>query len=146
LILIGPSSGSPGSCLTRRDFASREWFDAACQLAHLRPHVLLESGAPSTLVALAAVGYGIAVVPSNVRIPRAGVRAVPLVQRGAPIGRWLSLAWTPGASWRRTPTTSWTSWSRTPAVRRPSRPPSGARRRCRVRKTLASPGEPELTR
>ena len=81
--------------LTRRDFASREWFDAACQLARLRPRVLLESGAPSTLVALAAVGYGIAIVPSNVRIPRAGVRAVPLVQRGAPIGRWLSLAWDP---------------------------------------------------
>ena len=81
--------------LTRRDFASREWFDAACQLAHMRPRVLLESGAPSTLVALARVGYGIAVVPSNVRIPRNGVRAVPLVQRGAPIGRWLSLAWDP---------------------------------------------------
>ena len=81
--------------LTRRDFASREWFDAACQLAHLRPRVLLESGAPSTLVALARVGYGVAVVPSNVRIPRNGVRAVPLVQRGAPIGRWLSLAWDP---------------------------------------------------
>src|SRR5258705_851815 len=84
--------------LTRRDFASREWFDAACQLAHLRPRVLLESGAPSTLVALARVGYGIAVVPSNVRIPRNGVRAVPLVQRGAPIGRWLSLAWDPRRS------------------------------------------------
>ena len=81
--------------LTRRDFASREWFDAACQVAHLRPRVLLESGAPSTLLALAQVAYGIAIVPSNVRLPRKGVRAVPLVQRGAPIGRWLSLAWDP---------------------------------------------------
>jgi DNA-binding transcriptional LysR family regulator len=81
--------------LTRRDFASRTWFDAACQTAHLRPHVLLESGSPSTLVALAQVGYGIAIVPSNVRIPRDGLRVVPLVQRGAPIGRWLSLAWDP---------------------------------------------------
>ena len=61
--------------LTRRDFASREWFDAACRVAHM--------------------GYGIAIVPSNVRIPREGLRAVPLVQRGAPIGRWLSLAWDP---------------------------------------------------
>src|SRR6185295_13264162 len=26
--------------LTRRDFASREWFDAACQVAHMRPRVL----------------------------------------------------------------------------------------------------------
>jgi LysR family cyn operon transcriptional activator len=85
--------------LTRRDFASREWFDSACQTAHLRPRVLLESGAPSTLVALARVGYGIAVgiavVPSNVRIPRDGLRVVPLVQRGTPIGRWLGVAWDP---------------------------------------------------
>ena len=81
--------------LTRRDFASREWFDAACQMAHLRPRILLESGAPSTLVALARVGYGIAVVPSNVRIPRDGLRVVPLVQRGTPIGRWLGVAWDP---------------------------------------------------
>ena len=81
--------------LTRRDFASREWFDAACQIARVRPRVLLESGAPSTLVALARVGYGVAVVPSNVRVPRDGLRAVPLVQRGTPIGRWLSIAWDP---------------------------------------------------
>jgi LysR family cyn operon transcriptional activator len=57
--------------------------------------VLLESGAPSTLVALAQAGYGIAIVPSNVRIPRGGVRALPLVQRGTPIGRWASVAWDP---------------------------------------------------
>jgi LysR family cyn operon transcriptional activator len=81
--------------ITRRDFASREWFDVACQLAHIRPRVLLESGAPSTLVALAQVGYGIAIVPSAVRIPQRGVRAVPLVQGGTPIGRWLTIAWDP---------------------------------------------------
>ena len=81
--------------LPRRDFASREWFDAACQIAHLRPRVLLESGAPSTLVALAQAAYGVAIVPSNVRMPRGGIRAVPLVQAGVPIGRWLSLAWDP---------------------------------------------------
>lgn len=81
--------------LLRREFASREWFDTASQVAHLRPRVLLESGAPSALVALARAGYGIAIVPSNVRIPRRGLRAVPLVQRGAPIGRWLGIAWDP---------------------------------------------------
>lgn len=81
--------------LLRRGFASREWFDTASQAAHMQPHVLLESGAPSTLVALAHAGYGIAIVPSSVRIPRGGVRAVPVVQRGAPIGRWLGIAWDP---------------------------------------------------
>ena len=81
--------------VTRRDFGSRTWFEAACQMAHIRPHVLLESGAPPTLVALAQTGYGIAIVPSNARIPRAGLRAVPLVRRGEPIGRWASLRWDP---------------------------------------------------
>ncbi len=81
--------------LLRRDFGSREWFDAACQTAHLRPRVLLESAAPHTLLALAATDYGIAIVPSNARVPRGTVRAVPLVHRGASIGRWASVCWDP---------------------------------------------------
>ena len=31
--------------LLRRDFGSREWFDMACQVAHVRSHVMLESAA-----------------------------------------------------------------------------------------------------
>jgi DNA-binding transcriptional LysR family regulator len=81
--------------LPRRDFGSRQWFDAACQVAHVRPHVLLESGAPDTLVALARAGYGIAIVPSNTQIPRGGVRALPIVQRGVALGTWASIAWDP---------------------------------------------------
>lgn len=82
--------------LPKRDFGSRQWFDAACQVAHLRPHVLLESGAPDTLVALARAGYGIAIVPSNAQIPRGGgVRALPIVQRGVALGTWASIAWDP---------------------------------------------------
>jgi hypothetical protein len=54
--------------------------------------VLLESAAPHTLIALTRVGYGVAVVPSTVRIP-GDVRAVGLVQRGGSIGRWLTIAW-----------------------------------------------------
>ena len=69
--------------LLRRGFASREWFNAACQVAHIRPRVLLESAAPHTLVALARADYGIALVPSTVRIARDGVRVVPVVHRGA---------------------------------------------------------------
>src|SRR5258708_1789712 len=74
-------------------FASHGWFEAACQVAHIRPRVLLESVAPQTLIALARTGHGVAVVPSPVRIPRAGVRAVMLVHRGASIGRWTVAAW-----------------------------------------------------
>jgi len=80
--------------LLNRTFSSRGWFDSACHIANIRPRVLLESAAPHTLVALARMGYGVAVVPSNVLVP-SGVRALPLVQRGASIGRWLTVAWDP---------------------------------------------------
>jgi LysR family transcriptional regulator, cyn operon transcriptional activator len=80
--------------LLRRGFGSREWFDAACGIAHIRPRVLLESSAPHTLVALAATGYGIAILPSNAQVSR-GVRAVPLIHRGASIGNWSHIAWDP---------------------------------------------------
>lgn len=81
--------------LLRRDFGSRQWFDAACQVAHIRPRVLLESGAPHTVLALARAGYGIALVPSNVPLPTGNVRFVAVVQNGIPVAGWVSLAWHP---------------------------------------------------
>ena len=79
--------------ILRRDFGSRAWFDAACQTGRIRPTVLLESSAPATLIALAGAGYGVAILPSNVQLPRRVVRAVPVVQRGSPLGRWISISW-----------------------------------------------------
>ena len=76
-------------------FASHRWFEAACQVAHVRPRVLLESVAPQTLIALAQAGHGIAVVPSPVRISHAGVRVAAVVHRGVPIGQWTAAAWDP---------------------------------------------------
>jgi LysR family cyn operon transcriptional activator len=76
-------------------FASHGWFEAACKVAHIRPRVLVESVAPQTLIALARAGHGVAVVPSPVRIPRAGVRAALLMHRGVSIGRWTVAAWDP---------------------------------------------------
>ena len=81
--------------LPQRGFGSREWFDMACDMAHFRPRVLLESAAPHTLVALAAADYAIAILPSNARISHDGVRPIPLVHRGASIGRWTHVAWDP---------------------------------------------------
>lgn len=74
-------------------FASHDWFESACRVAHIRPRVLLESVAPQTLIALARTGHGVAVVPSPVKIPRSGVRAAVLLHRGVSIGRWAVLAW-----------------------------------------------------
>jgi LysR family cyn operon transcriptional activator len=83
--------------LLHRTFGSRAWFDSACDVAHIRPRVLLESAAPHTLMALTGVGYGIAIVPSTVRVP-GGVRAVALTHGGAAVGRWLTIGWDPQRS------------------------------------------------
>ena len=79
----------------RSGFGSREWFDAACSAAGVRPNILLESSAHNAVVGLAAAGYGIGVLPSAVRLAGRRLRAVPLVHRGEPIGRWTMLAWDP---------------------------------------------------
>jgi LysR family cyn operon transcriptional activator len=79
--------------LLHRSFASRGWFDAACHYAGVNPPIMLESGAPATLIALASSGDGAAIVPSNVSIPRTGVKAIPVTHRGAAIGRWVFVAW-----------------------------------------------------
>jgi DNA-binding transcriptional LysR family regulator len=81
--------------LLDRGFASWDWFNAACQIAHIRPRTLVESAAPHTVVALARTGHGIAIVPSPVRIPNEGVSTVPLVHHGLSIGRWAVVAWDP---------------------------------------------------
>jgi hypothetical protein len=44
-------------------------------------------------MALAANGEGVAIVPSNVSIPRKGVKAMSVTYHGAPIGRWVVVAW-----------------------------------------------------
>jgi len=79
--------------LLLRGFASRGWFDAACYNAGISPPIVLESGAPHTLMALAASGEGVAIVPSNVSIPRQGIKVMSVTYRGTPIGRWVLVAW-----------------------------------------------------
>jgi DNA-binding transcriptional LysR family regulator len=79
--------------LLRRDFGSRDWFDSACDVAHIQPRVLLESSSPQTLISLAATGFGLAIIPSNARLPRSGVRVVPVIHRGVSVGKWAVIAW-----------------------------------------------------
>jgi DNA-binding transcriptional LysR family regulator len=81
--------------LLGRGFASREWFYAACQVAQIKPRVILESLSPQTLTALARSGYGVAVLPSMVVIPPGKVRAIPVLHRRVPIGRWMIVSWNP---------------------------------------------------
>jgi LysR family transcriptional regulator, cyn operon transcriptional activator len=81
--------------LLNRAFASREWFHVACQAARIKPNIVFESAAPQTVIALAAGGDGMAIVPNAVLIRHAKVHAVPLVHRAKPIGRWQKIAWHP---------------------------------------------------
>ena len=81
--------------LLKPGFASRVWFDAISQVARVKPSRVIESAVPHTLLALARDGHGIALVPSTVSVPSDGVRAMPLVHRGASVGRWTVLAWDP---------------------------------------------------
>src|SRR5215831_19593758 len=60
--------------LPSRQYLTRQWFDAACQRNHLRPTVAIESMAPHALIALARVGYGIAIGPSQTSFDRRGLR------------------------------------------------------------------------
>jgi DNA-binding transcriptional LysR family regulator len=79
----------------REGFGSRAWFDAACQLAHIVPRLLLQSVVAHTIMDLAGTGYGIAIVPSTARFPEDVARVRPLVHRGESIGRWQIVAWHP---------------------------------------------------
>jgi len=91
---IAKLAGEP-LLLLNRSFASRQWFDAACQAANVVPNVRLESGAPNAILGLAEAGYGIAILPSMLRLTRKGLRALALVNGQTSIGKWTRLAWDP---------------------------------------------------
>ena len=74
-------------------FASRVWFDAACQLANITPNIVFESGAPHTLLAAVKANLGIAILPSVVAIRMDEVSCTPIVYRGESVGRWAMIAW-----------------------------------------------------
>lgn len=81
--------------IAQRGYSVRDWFDAACETAQVVPRVLMEGTNAYTLIELAAVGYGVAVVTSLAAIPNPELRVVPLVNHGVSVGRWTALAWDP---------------------------------------------------
>lgn len=74
-------------------FVSRRTFDAVCRLAGIEPRIVFESRTPHTLLAMAESGYGVAIVPSAVRIDRYPLRAVRLTYRGEPLREPLAIFW-----------------------------------------------------
>jgi LysR family cyn operon transcriptional activator len=77
----------------RAGFGSRDWFDAACRGAGIHPTVVFESASHNAVLALAAAGYGIGILPSAVSPTTVPVRLMPIVHDGLPIGRWTMIAW-----------------------------------------------------
>jgi DNA-binding transcriptional LysR family regulator len=79
--------------LLNQDFIQRRTFDAACRMAGLKPHILLESGAPHALVAMAAAGHGVAVFPSTLSIRNLKLRIVAITYLGKPLREPLAMFW-----------------------------------------------------
>ena len=80
--------------LLHRGFGSRDLFDAACRLAHVRPRVVLESSSYGTLMALAKASYGVAILPATIDVRwRRGVSVQRVVQEGALIERYFAVHW-----------------------------------------------------
>jgi DNA-binding transcriptional LysR family regulator len=76
-------------------FGTRRSFDAACEITQVVPRVRFECTAAHTLIGLAAVDYGVAVMPSIALALDENLRALPLVLRGASIGHWEAVCWDP---------------------------------------------------
>ncbi|MGI9384819.1 MAG: LysR family transcriptional regulator [Methyloligellaceae bacterium] len=81
--------------LLRKEFMTRQTFDGACQIAHISPRTVIESGSPHCLLSLVSVGLGIAIVPSTVLLGEMRANAVPLHQDGRQLGFWMSAVWDP---------------------------------------------------
>lgn len=75
------------------DFVLRRNFDALCQLAGLKPNVVLESRDPRTLLAMAEAGHGVAIVPSVLRLRHYALRIVAVNYRGKPLQEPLTILW-----------------------------------------------------
>jgi DNA-binding transcriptional LysR family regulator len=91
VIDIGTLADEP-LLMLKDGFVARGWFEAACNASGIRPRIVVESSAPATLLALAEVGHGVAIIPSNITPPPA-VRCMMLTHQAIPIGRWSSVVW-----------------------------------------------------
>ena len=74
-------------------FVVRKTFDAVCRLAKLKPKIIMESRAPSNLLALAEAGHGVAVIPSVVLTHRYRLRAARITHEGKLLREPLSIMW-----------------------------------------------------
>jgi DNA-binding transcriptional LysR family regulator len=81
LLLLGPS------------FVFRRAFDAACRLAAIKPNIFVESNVPHTLLALAEGGYGVAIIPSQLRTRGYDLRIAAVTYRGKALREQMIILW-----------------------------------------------------
>jgi len=79
--------------LLSSNFVFRRSFDAACRLAGLKPNIFLESQVPHTLLALAELGHGVAIIPSQLRTRGYDLRIAGLTYRGKPLREQMIILW-----------------------------------------------------
>jgi LysR family transcriptional regulator, cyn operon transcriptional activator len=77
----------------RREFTTRQMFDAACQTSCLEPRFVFETSVPSALLAMARIGYGVALMPSNQLVKDRRLRRVPIIHDGKSLGQWMAVSW-----------------------------------------------------
>lgn len=74
-------------------YATRNVFDAACRVAAVTPNVMLECSAAHALVALAAGGHGVAVIPSALKTDPHAVRTIEITHRQEPLELTVAVLW-----------------------------------------------------
>ena len=79
--------------LLEREFQTRELFDEACHRARFEPRIRFESRSPQPLIALAAAGHGIAIVPSAVKLEPSRVAIAGMLDSSRPLGSWSHVVW-----------------------------------------------------
>jgi LysR family transcriptional regulator, cyn operon transcriptional activator len=76
-----------------RGFVHRNALEAACELLQTRPNIVFESAVPETLLTLARIGYGVAVVPSAQPVRDETLRTHVIVYQGHSMGSWMAVNW-----------------------------------------------------
>jgi DNA-binding transcriptional LysR family regulator len=71
----------------------RQIFDAACRLTKVQANLAFESRTPHTLLTLAERGYGVAIVPSTMRIERYALKVAKVIHGGGPLREPLAIFW-----------------------------------------------------
>ncbi|MDX1711609.1 MAG: LysR family transcriptional regulator [Rhodovibrionaceae bacterium] len=79
----------------QRGFGSRDLLDAACEMAHIRPPIYLESASPRTLLELARAGRGVAIIPATVAPAEDGLHCHGLLQDGVVLEMRFAVHWNP---------------------------------------------------